>query len=237
MTGGRLLVAALVVLLTSACASGDEQPTARTSGQQASPSTRPSTSASAGGTASSSASPSASPTATLEDSPCRVKGFRPSGRQVLRSQRRTTLYAAGLDLGPGVTARGATRLQKLGDTTPGVLVVQPADASVDAAILRRVGAGIEGASPSPLPGEFFVRRRVSNTSSRTRLYAEYVAAKVYRGTWTARACGGVLNDGTSVTTVRGTFVSIGLTDSGVLPCEDVTSGRAAWVRRLATVCD
>ena len=229
MTGGRLLVAALVVLLTSACASGDEQPSARTSGQQASPSASPSTSPSG--------IPSASPTATLEDSPCRVKGFRPSGRQVLRSQRRTTLYAAGLDLGPGVTARGATRLQKLGDTTPGVLVVQPADASVDAAILRRVGAGIKGASPSPLPGEFFVRRRVTNTSSRTRLYAEYVAAEVYRGTWSARACGGVLNDGTSVTTVRGTFVSIGLTDSGVLPCEDVTSGRAAWVRRLATVCD
>ncbi len=81
-----------------------------------------------------------------------------------------------------------------------------------------------------------MRRRVSNRS-RIRLYAEYVAARVYRGTWSARACGGVLNDGTSVTTVRGTFASIGLTDSGVLPCEEVTSGRAAWVRRLATVCD
>lgn len=222
---GRLLVAGLALLVAAGCASGEERPSARTSGQEASPSASPSAPATSG------APPS------LEVSPCRVEGFRPSRRIVLRSQRRTTLYAAALDLAPGVTARGATRLQKLGDTAPGVLVVQPADASVEPDLLRQVGSSVAGASPSPLPGEFFVRRRVSNTSTRTRLYAEYVAATVYRGAWSARRCGGVVNDGTSVTTVRGSFTSIGRTDSGVLPCERVTAERAAWVRRLATVCE
>ena len=207
------------------CAAEDEPPSAGTAGQQAS----------------TSADPSASPTAapSLEDSPCRVKGFRPGRRVVLRSQRRTLLYAAGLDLGPGVSTSGADRLQLTTDVHPGVRVVSPNGASVDRALLSAVGTTVKSSSPAPLPGEFFIRRKVANPAGAKgpRAYAQYVAAKVYRGSWSARVCGGVTNDGTSVTVVRGSFTTVGLTDSGVIPCERVTGERPEWVRRLAVVCE
>lgn len=224
-----LLPALAVALLLTGCASSKDAPTAPTSGQQASPRSSPSSSPTAG------SSPAATP--SLEDSPCRVTGFRPGKQVVLRSQRRTLLYAAGLALGPGVGARGAARLQLTTDVHPGVRVVSPSGASVDPAVLAAVGATVKSSSPAPLPGEFFARRRVLNSTRETRTYAEYVAAKVYRGSWSTRVCGGLTNDGTTVTVVRGSFTTIGLTDSGVIPCERVTGQRPEWVRRLAVVCE
>lgn len=223
------------------CAAEDEPPSAGTTGQQASPTAEASPEATTSPGAGPSADPSASPTAapTLEDSPCRVEGFRPGKRVVLRSQRRTLLYAAGLDLGPGVSTSGADRLQLTTDVHPGGHVVSPSGASVDRALLSAVGTTVKRSSPAPLPGEFFIRRKVSNPAGAQgpRAYAQYVAARVYRGSWSARVCGGVTNDGTSVTVVRGSFTTIGLTDSGVIPCERVTGERPEWVRRLAVVCD
>ncbi len=227
-----VLLASLVV---AGCASSQDTPSAGTSGQQASPSSTPG----AGSGASPGASASPTATTSLEDAPCRVEGFRPGHRVVLRSQRRTLLYAAGLKLAPGTGVRGADRLQLTTDVNPGVRVVSPSGASVDRALLSAVGTTVKNSSPAPLPGEFFVRRKVSNPvgASGPRAYAQYVAARVYRGTWSARVCGDLTNDGASVTVVRGSFTTIGLTDSGVIPCERVTADRPDWVRRLAVVCE
>lgn len=229
MSGGRLLGAALVVLLASACASGDEQPTARASGQQASPTARSSSNPTA--------SASASPSAALEESPCRVKGFTPSTRTVLRRRPRTSLYAVGLTLAPGTGLRGREELTLLTSVRTGVQVVSPEGVTVDPAVLRGVAGFVDGASTAPLPGQFYVRRAKFNRSGRDQQYAQHVTARVYRGTWSAGICGGLTNDGTSVTRVRGTFTSIGPTRFGITPCDRVTSDRPAWVRRLATVCE
>lgn len=219
-----VLVAGLSAGL-SGCSPDEQPPAADASGQQASPT--------------SGSSPTSRTTVSLEDSPCRLKGFVPRHTIVLRSQRRTLLYAAGLTLSPGVVVSGADRLQRITDVNPGVRVISPDGASVDPGVLRSVGSMVKHSSPAPLPGEFFIRRRVAQDPGSPGLghYGEYVSAKVYRGTWSARLCGGLTNDGASATVVRGSFTTIGPTDSGVIPCERVTGSRPEWVRRLADACE
>ena len=190
-------------------------------------------------TASASASPSPDPSATAfaADAPCRVTGFVGRTRVVFTGEQLVPVYAAGLALGPGVGTRGSTELQKVVDLRPGVRVQQPEQVSVDPALLRGVGTSVVDTSTAPLPASYFIRRRVQNTSASDRLYAEYAATRVHRGRWSARVCGGPTNDGTQVTRLSGTFLSVGPFRTGVLPCEVVERRASALARQLRGACD
>ncbi|SDS14619.1 hypothetical protein SAMN04488570_1234 [Nocardioides scoriae] len=217
MRGSRALLVP-VVLLLAACSS----PTAAPDGP-GSPSP---------------GSPSASPSAAVPaDAPCRVAGFVGRTRVEVTGQQVLPVYAAGLALAPGTGVRGPTELQRVVDVRPGVRVQEPERVSVDPALLRQVATTVRDSSTAPLPTSYFVRRRQQNTTGRDRTYAQYAAARFYRGRWSARVCGGPTNDGTEVTRISGTFLSVGRFRTGVLACSVVERREAPLARQLRETCD
>jgi hypothetical protein len=186
------------------------------------------------------ASPDRSPSSSTSNSNstvagCRVDGFVPGHRVVLRSSKPEILYAHGVSLAPGSRSRGASKadLLSLPRDAPGVRVSAPAGADLDpgtaSAIVRSVGHSSAARLDEVAELSWDLRNRGGSDQS----YLVYAGAIVHRGTWRARFCGGGINDGRSVVEYRGSFVAVGPLRRGVVLCRGTLPGNASRLQRHA----